>query len=49
MANEDEAPETRVVEGWTGRVFEDFAVGDPSTVKEVPPAKPATRAKMVSF
>ena len=31
------------------KVVEDFAVGDPSTRKEVPPEKPATRAKMVSF
>lgn len=31
------------------KMVEDFAVGDPSTLKEVPPGKPATRAKMVSF
>ena len=31
------------------KMAEDVAVGDPSTVKPVPPAKPATRAKMVSF
>jgi uncharacterized protein (TIGR02246 family) len=31
------------------KMVEDFAVTDPATVKAVPPAKPATRAKMVSF
>jgi uncharacterized protein (TIGR02246 family) len=31
------------------KMVADFAVGDPTTVKAVPPAKPATRAKMVSF
>jgi uncharacterized protein (TIGR02246 family) len=31
------------------KMVEDFAVGDPTTLKEVPPGKPATRAKMVSF
>lgn len=31
------------------KVVEDFAVADPSTVKAMPPEKPATRAKMVSF
>jgi uncharacterized protein (TIGR02246 family) len=31
------------------KLVEDVAVGDPSTVKAVPPAKPAIRAKMVSF
>lgn len=31
------------------KVVEDFAVADESTRKEVPPEKPATRAKMVSF
>jgi uncharacterized protein (TIGR02246 family) len=28
---------------------EDFAAADPDSIKPVPPAKPATRAKMVSF
>ena len=28
MATEERPKETRVVEGWTGRVFEDFAVGE---------------------
>jgi uncharacterized protein (TIGR02246 family) len=31
------------------KMVEDFAVSDPTTLKEVPPGKPATRAKMVSF
>jgi uncharacterized protein (TIGR02246 family) len=31
------------------KVVEDFAVADPDSVKPVPPAKPATRANMVSF
>ena len=31
------------------KVVEDFSVPDPATLKEVPPEKPATRAKMVSF
>lgn len=31
------------------KMVEDFAVGDPATVKEVPPGKPAVRARMVSF
>lgn len=31
------------------KVVEGFAVADPDSVKPVPPAKPATRAKMVSF
>jgi uncharacterized protein (TIGR02246 family) len=31
------------------KMVADFAVGDPTTLKEVPPGKPATRAKMVSF
>ncbi|MES2136352.1 MAG: DUF4440 domain-containing protein [Pseudomonadota bacterium] len=33
--------------GW--KAVEDFAVADPDSAKEVPPEKPATRAKMVSF
>ena len=28
MSSDHPAAETRVVEGWTGRLFEDFAVGD---------------------
>jgi uncharacterized protein (TIGR02246 family) len=28
---------------------EDFVVGDPDTLKALPPEKPATRAKMISF
>jgi len=28
MASDEQPAQTRVVEGWTGRVFEDFAVGD---------------------
>ena len=31
------------------KAVEDFAAADASTLKEVPPGKPATRAKMVSF
>ena len=31
------------------KVVEDFDISDPATLKEVPPEKPATRAKMVSF
>ena len=31
------------------KVVEDVVAVDPTTVKEVPPEKPATRAKMVSF
>jgi uncharacterized protein (TIGR02246 family) len=31
------------------KMVEDYAVTDPATVKPVPPQKPATRAKMVSF
>lgn len=31
------------------KMVADFAAADPSTIKEVPPEKPATRAKMVSF
>jgi uncharacterized protein (TIGR02246 family) len=31
------------------KVVEDIAAVDPATVKPVPPEKPATRAKMVSF
>jgi uncharacterized protein (TIGR02246 family) len=31
------------------KVVEDFAAADPDSIKPVPPAKPATRAKMVSF
>ncbi|MGE5563573.1 MAG: YybH family protein [Bacillota bacterium] len=31
------------------KVVEDFAAADPDAAKPVPPAKPATRAKMVSF
>lgn len=31
------------------KAVEDFAVADPDSKKEVPPGKPATRAKMVSF
>jgi hypothetical protein len=30
-------------------MVEDVAAADPATVKPVPPQKPATRAKMVSF
>lgn len=33
--------------GW--KAVEDFNAPDPATLKEVPPEKPATRAKMVSF
>lgn len=31
------------------KAVEDFAAADPDSVKPVPPEKPATRAKMVSF
>lgn len=31
------------------KIVEDVAVGDPGSAKEVPPEKPATRAKMTSF
>jgi uncharacterized protein (TIGR02246 family) len=31
------------------KVVEDVVAADPGTLKEVPPEKPATRAKMVSF
>jgi hypothetical protein len=31
------------------KAIEDFAAADPDSTKPVEPAKPATRAKMVSF
>jgi uncharacterized protein (TIGR02246 family) len=31
------------------KIVQDVAAADPTSVKEVPPGKPATRAKMVSF
>jgi uncharacterized protein (TIGR02246 family) len=39
----------RKQEDGSWKAVEDFVVGDPATLKALPPEKPATRAKMVSF
>ena len=47
----DSVPIDRLQEaaGRSWKAVEDFTAPDPATLKEVPPEKPATRAKMTSF